>query len=86
MPFIYDIKKDLRFIEGMEKGKEEGKEEGILEGITRGKQEEKRTLISTYIESTFNELLPLERIASIFGVSLELVTELYKKVVEKNTK
>jgi len=79
MPFIYDIKKDLRFIEGKQEGKLEGKQEGILEGIEQGKLES----ISIYIENTLSELQPLEKIARIFGVSVELVTELYKNVLDK---
>jgi len=77
MPFIYDIRKDLRFIEG--------KAEGKLEGKLEGRQEEKLELISIYIENTLNELQPLEKIARIFGVPVELVTDLYKKVLEKQS-
>jgi len=75
MPFIYDIKKDLRYIEGKEKGK--------LEGMA----ETQFSLISKYIEKTLHLQEPPESIASLFEVPIDFVKQLYKRILDqKNSK
>ena len=89
MPFIYDIKKDLRYIEGKEEGRREGIEEGKREVLKQAKlqaiKEGRRETLCTYIENTLSELRPLEEIARIFEISIDLVRECHKKVLEKQS-
>jgi predicted transposase/invertase (TIGR01784 family) len=73
MALRYDIKKDLRYLQGKEEGKEEGREEGREEG------EQIKTLIGVR-RAIKKGKLSIEDIADIFEVSVEYVNQIKKEI------
>jgi len=83
MPFVYDITKDLRYLEGEKRGIGKGEQRGIVKGEKRGIAKGKRETISTYIRQTLNLQETPERIATLFGISIELARELREGVIQE---
>ena len=92
MPIFYDLKTDIRFLQGKEEGIKEGKEEGIKEGkeegIKEGKEEgikearEKelrrvKSIVATLLAET--DFSP-KKIAHFAGVSLDFVKKTKKEL------
>ena len=75
MPIIYDLKKDLRYIEGKQEGKLEGKQEGELEG----KQEKARTAIIRILKDNTLKL-SVQKMALILDVSQEFVKKIQEEL------
>ena len=86
MAITYDIRTDLRYLQGKEESKEEwmekGKEESKDEWMEKGKEEEKNVMISEMINTTPS--MPLEQIAKIARVSIDYVRQIYNKIKTKN--
>jgi len=68
MPFVFDITKDLRYLEGVEKGERVG--------IEKGKLEEKKNLISRYLERTLHLNEDPKKVAWMYDAPVELVLEI----------
>ncbi|MCC5943640.1 MAG: hypothetical protein JJT94_01795 [Bernardetiaceae bacterium] len=75
MAFEYDIKKDLRFIEGVSYGEELG--------LKRG---EERSIIATVLKMLKEKVLDKATIASIFNIKLDYVELLAQAISDKSAR
>ena len=81
MPFIYDLKTDIRYLQGRNEGKLEGKLEGELEGELKGKLEERYNLIRNLTAQTdWSD----EQIAMIIGTAITEVEKVRKDTKKKS--
>ena len=80
MAFTYDLKKDLRYQQGIEKGIEQGLEQGIEKGIEQGLEEgileEKILSIRNMTKQGFS----VEVIGGILDVTADFVLDVQKQL------
>ena len=79
--FIYDQNafKQIAREEGFKEGKQAGLEQGLEQGIEKGREEERLAVARTMIAQEF----PLETIATVTGLSIEVVERLAKEEGEQ---
>lgn len=81
MPITYNLEKDLRYNQGLEKGlekgMEKGMEKGLVKGLKKGLEQSQRSVVVNLLQQTdFTD----EKIAAIAQVSLEFVAGLRKSL------
>lgn len=80
MPITYDIKTDVRFLQGQEVGVEKGIEKGIEQGLEKGKIEATLiTVINMLIKTDFTN----QQIVDIAPTDVNFVIK-WKKILEKH--
>jgi len=77
MPFVYDITKDLRYLEGFRRGFAKGFEQGFKRGLSKQ--------ILVYLKNSPDRNHSPQEIAHIFDLSLEFAENLLLEAKEANT-
>jgi len=80
MPFVFDIKKDLRYQAGKKEGKEEGKEELMKQVLQHGIH----NTLKTYIQSLIERKQTPEQVAKELNYPLPLIEKIFKEIEEAN--
>ena len=76
MSIHFDIKKDLRYQQGIEQGIEQGKAQGIEQGIEQGKAQGEQQKALNIARSMKIAGLPVAQIAAFTGLEVEMIEAL----------
>jgi len=76
MPFVFDIKKDLRYQAGKKEGKEELMKQVLQHGI--------HNTLKTYIQSLMERKQTPEQVSKELNYPLPLIEKIFKEIEEAN--